>query len=463
MKKTDRPDSVSELVKSVTEDFETWRTARKDFDLQWQLNMDFMRGNQNNYISNFDTVVNVGKRFYWQQREVFNHISPLIEARLAKLTNIDAKGQLYVVPLGDSTRDKECAETSNRIIKSAFEKADIKSLADKANTWSEITGSAFYKVVWNNNGGRFIGEAGGGNVFEGDIEIVVCSPFEIYPDNLTAGGIGELDGIIHAKPYSVAAIKKLWGVDVIGGDVEIYEFNRVSKNGSAILKSSAMVIERYKNGRLTIVAGGKLLYDGTYEWMPFIRQTSERLPSSFFGRSVIERLIPVQRAYNSVKNRKTEFLNRLACGVLAVEDGSVDTEALENDGLAPGTVLVYKQGSPAPKFIESCGAPEFEREEERLLQEFVDISGGADIYRGENSSASGVALEIMVEQDRMRMAQAISSAQQARKNIAVAALKLYKKYAGSKRLERLADGGFVQLFTWESADIISTEVKLLSK
>ena len=45
---------------------------------------------------------------------------------------------------------------------------------------------------------------------------------------------------------------------------------------------------------------------------------------------MVERAIPVQRAYNAVKNRKHEFLNRIAMGVLTVEDGSVDTDNLES-------------------------------------------------------------------------------------------------------------------------------------
>ena len=59
--------------------------------------------------------------------------------------------------------------------------------------------------------------------------------------------------------------------------------------------------------------------------------------TNFFGTSVVERIIPVQRAYNTVKNRKHEFMNRMAVGVMAVEDGSVDTDDLEEEGLPPGS------------------------------------------------------------------------------------------------------------------------------
>ena len=56
------------------------------------------------------------------------------------------------------------------------------------------------------------------------------------------------------------------------------------------------------------------------------------LPGAFFGTCVVDRMIPLQRAYNAVRNRKHEFLNRLTMGVVAVEDGSVDAEALAEEG-----------------------------------------------------------------------------------------------------------------------------------
>jgi len=442
-----KSDTTGKIVQEVIADFEGRKTARRPFELQWQLNIDFMRGNQNNYISNFDTVTAAGKQFYWQQREVFNHISPLIETRLGKLAG-DAE-VFSVVPLADTDHDARCAEKCTKIVKSAFKKAGMTSLVDQANMWAELTGTAFYKVVWDNNKGL---------VGEGDVTVVVCSPFEIYPENLSAGDANETS-IIHAKAYTTAAIKKFWGVDVAGADIEVHDFNRTTRQAGGLLKNACMVIERYKDGRLTIVAGDKLLYDGEHYDLPFVRQTSESFPGSFFGRSVIERAIPVQRAYNAVKNRKTEFLNRLACGVVAVEDGSVDIEALENDGLAPGTVIVYRQGTTPPKFVEGSAIPaELEREEERLLREFALITGGTDIARTEVSSISGVALEIMVQQDKHRIRRAIVSGKNARAAVASHILRLYKHYATAARLERLVNGRCVELFTWTNEDITSQEV-----
>jgi len=306
--------------------------------------------------------------------------------------------------------------------------------------------------------GRIVGEISGEPLKEGDVEIIVCSPFEIYPDSLSAGDVEQVSSIIHARPYTVEQIKRIWGVDVAGSDVEIYDFN---KSGRAVLGDAVMVIERYKDGELVIIAGDKILFRGAYEGQPFVRQTCEATPTSFYGKSVIERAIPVQRALNACKNRKIEFMNRLACGVLAVEQNSVDVEALENDGLAPGTIVEYKVGAKVPQFITGDNVPsELEREEERLLSELATITNGSDITRGDFANVSGVALEIMVAQDQLRIRRALLSGQNARVLVARKLLRLYRKYATEARIDRLVRGKIVEVFTWSKNDIKSDEVVL---
>ena len=457
--KTDK----QKLAVEVQNDFETRKTARRQIELQWQLNIDFLHGRQNNYITNMNTVASGGKRYFWQSREVYNHIAPLIESRMAKLAG--AGEQISVVPIGSGEKDAQCAEKCEQIVKAAFKKVDMKSLADQANMWAEMTGTAFYKVVWDNNAGRVVGRVkgdkieGAGEIREGDVSVTVCSPFEIYPDSLTAGDINRLGSIIHARPLPINQIKNIWGVEIAGGDVEVHDFNNTGS--SAVLRNAALVIERYKDGELTIVAGDKVLYHGAYDFMPFIRQTCESLPCAFFGKSVIERAVPVQRAYNAVKNRKTEFLNRLTCGVIAVEENSVDIEALETDGLAPGTIVQYRSGSVAPRFLDGGSVPaELEREEERLLTELATITGGSDISRGEFSNVSGVAMEIMVAQDLLRIRRSLQSGQSARGAVASMVLKLYRKYAKESRLDRLTHGKTVNVFTWTRGDITSDEIEV---
>ena len=171
------------------------------------------------------------------------------------------------------------------------------------------------------------------------------------------------------------------------------------------------------DGRLVIVAGDKLLFDGPLPYInrengergfPFVRQVSQNMAGCFWGMSIIDRLIPIQRSYNAVKNRKHEFLNRISMGVLTVEDGSVDVDNLQEEGLSPGKVLIYRQGSEPPKVMDSGSVPiEFTYEEERLINELMVISGTSELSRNSatpTNVTSGVALRLLIEQDDSRLA-----------------------------------------------------------
>lgn len=93
------------------------------------------------------------------------------------------------------------------------------------------------------------------------------------------------------------------------------------------------------------------------DWLLHKHAFSEDELYGEFG--LVEQLIPLQRQYNAINNRYYELLNRLYIGDVVVEDGSVDIDALEEDGLAPGKVLIYRQGAvpptisyPDPKTLE---------------------------------------------------------------------------------------------------------------
>lgn len=63
---------------------------------------------------------------------------------------------------------------------------------------------------------------------------------------------------------------------------------------------------------------------------------------------LVDMLIPCQQSYNALKGRYAEYVDKLSIGEIVVEDGSVDTDTLAEDGLAPGKILVYRQGSVPP-------------------------------------------------------------------------------------------------------------------
>lgn len=466
---------AEDVVVDIKRDFAERQKARRPYELTWQLNMNFVMGNQYCQITPHGSIQQEEKYYFWQEKQVYNHIAPIVETRLSRLNRV--RPRPIARPFSGSDSDVKSAELSTKILDSTRDKMRLSELVTRATSWSEVCGTSFYKVIWDSDAD--------------DVSLSVCSPFEIYPDSNVAQGLDDCSSVIHANVMPREDAERKWNVKLKGETVKIFALSSAVGAGGlgynsvvpSITQESkndqVLVLERYTkpngenpNGKLEIVAGNQLLYSGELPYkigndcariFPFIRQISGEQTGCFWGASIVERVIPVQRAYNAVKNRKHEFLNRLAMGVLTVEDGSVDTDNLEEEGLSPGKILVYRQGSEQPKLMDSGSVPsDFAFEEDRLLQEFVTISGVSEFARNSSTPTtvtSGVALQLIAEQDDIRLATSIDSVKLAIKTIAKYTLRMYKQYVSKARLMRLADSeNSAELFYFAGSDIGSDDI-----
>lgn len=475
-----------ELVSSVFEDFERRRNERKFLERQWKLNLNYLAGNQYCEVDLTGEIREEEKYYGWQSRSVFNHIAPIIDTRLAKLSRVRPTFSVRASSGEDS--DLKMAEISTEILNSTYQRVSLDKVIKMATLWSETLGTVFYKITWNDKKGKVLGEKDGLKIKEGDVEISAISPFEIFPDSISHSEIEDLKSIIHARAVDVDVIEEIYSKRVIGEEIDVFSFDKLEesylvrnsdKKTSSTLKNHALVLEKYfapskeyPNGRLVIVTKDELLYDGELPYengvdgkraFPFVKQTSLTRAGSFFGESVIERLIPLQRAYNAVKNRKYEFMNRISMGVLKVEDGSVDTDELIDEGLSPGKIIVYRQGARPPEIMNSNSIPaDFSYEEERLYSEFMTISGTSELSRNYDtfrSQLSGAALELLIEQDETRLAITSDSIRNAVKDIAKQILRIYKQFATTTRIMKNAGNSkHVKVFYFKSSDISSDDV-----
>ena len=476
-----------EIVSAVLEDFKKRQEARRPVELNWRLNMNFVIGNQFSEISPRGDVEEYGRQYFWQCREVYNHIAPILETRLSKLARV--KAQASVRPSSPDDADRASAEVATKLIRAVSADNGFSALMSEANVWSEVTGSAFYKVTWDTQKGMAL--TADGTLREGDVKITVCPPFEIFPENIAVAELDAQPSLMHVKVMGVGDVFRIWGRRVEGRTLNVFSFENadvlgglgyhatVPKMVTEAREDAALVIEKYElpseshpDGRLIIVAGETLVHDGPLPYIngedgtrgyPFAKQVCLESLGNFFGGSVVERIIPVQRAYNAVKNRKHEFMNRIAMGVLAVEDGSVDTDALEEEGLPPGKILVYRQGSAPPVMLNAGQVPaEFGREEEKLLNEFVMISGVSEVTtysQVPSNVASGTAISLLLEQDDTRISLTADSLREAVKRIGRHIIRLYKQFADAPRMKRVVgEGGEVEVMQFRSGDLGSEDV-----
>lgn len=491
-KNIDEKIKEEDLVNEIYLDYQRRKEEKRPYELSFELNMNFVAGNQNTYITSNGNLQTIKKEYPFEKREVFNHCAPIVETRLAKLARV--RPTMSVRPSSSSESDIACAKLGKNILDSFSVQRNLGEIIAEATLWSEVCGTSFYKVVWDRDIGALIGKNKNNEIVHlGDVSISVCSPFEIFPDSCSAKDLNSCESLMYVKAYPVDVIKDAYNIEVEGEDLDVFTFNTVSnlsfKAGNSNItkyvkstkKNHALVIEKYErpskdypNGRLVIVAGKKIVFDGDLPYMvgddfkrdfPFVRQICTQVAGQFWGVSVVERCIPIQRAYNAIKNRKHEFIGRLASGVLAVEDGSVDTDDLEEEGLAPGKILIYRAGSNVPNFLNIGSIPtDFSREEDRLLDEFITVSGVSELMRGSNvpsGVSSGTALNLLIEQDDTRLSVTADNIRSSIKEVAKKVIRLYKQFASVQRLSKTTnEDGEIELFYWSGSDLTSDDVVL---
>ena len=459
---------AEELVREVREDFARRQSERRSFELTWRLNQCYLAGREAR-VSARGELEPEERRYEWQETEVFNHIAPIVDTRCAKLGRV--RPAMAVRAAGPGEDDLYAAKLATQLLKSMAARTGLPEKIGEATMWSESLGTVFYRLGWNPRGGRRLSPS----VWEGEVDIAVLPAYEVYPENLWEADLQAQPSILLARAVPVGELSERYG-----REVEAEAAVALSPGfGTQALESCATLIERfekpsarYPGGRYLAVAGQQLLScgelpyrvgpDGAFAY-PLVRQTAIELAGRFFGTSVVERLIPVQRAYNAVKNRKFEYLGRIAAGVYAVEDGSVDVEELEEEGLRPGKIVQYRQGSRPPFILDYSRVPaDFQYEEDRLQNEFIRISGVSEITRNSqlpSGVSSGVALSLLVEQDETRLSVSAEHIRSALKALGGMSIRLYRQFATAERLLHAAgEGDALEAYYFTGSDLCADDV-----
>ena len=182
-----------DIIADIRRDFASRAEARRPFETQWRLNINFYMGNQYCTAQASGDITDVERDYYWQEREVFNHISSLVETRQAKLNTV--RPTLTVRPFSSDDDDVKTAKSASKILSSTCDKLDMDAILTEGTMWSEVCGTAFYFVGWDVNAGLDVGDG----VFEGDVCVSVAPPFEIYPDSLFSQSIKDCRSVIRDR------------------------------------------------------------------------------------------------------------------------------------------------------------------------------------------------------------------------------------------------------------------------
>jgi hypothetical protein len=133
----------------------------------------------------------------------------------------------------------------------------------------------------------------------------------------------------------------------------------------------------------------------------------------FYGTSIIEDLLPVQKEYNRTRSQIIENKNRMAKIQLMAPRGSIEVQKVTSE---PGQVILYTPGYAPPQPIPLQNLPAYVLQEvQQLQQDMDDISGQHEVSRGQNPAqvTAATALSYLQEQDDTKLSGTIESLESA--------------------------------------------------
>ena len=491
-----------DIIARVRSDARKRKDARNAYEQQWILNSNYLVGNQycdiNPYSGEVQQQDGVDDR---QERRVFNQIAPLYETRNANLGKLSYS--MRVKPQTNELDDYAKADVSTSILQFKQRQSDFNMRNKTAISWSELCGSCFWLSWWDSSKGDKVAEKveifiNDKNVteekrtayYQGDVEYGILTPYEVLPESLTKQDISGQRSIIIEQAVTVKDIKDMYGIDVDGCEISTFELTPIGSGGGYGYQNTVMALgkktisdaqtvltyferpsKNLPDGRMIIVIGEEhLVYYGPlpYGEIPVVQIKCREIPGQFYGRSVIEDLIPLQKEYNDCKNRLHEHIKCTSIGNLAFEEGSIDVDEYEDGYLEPRRMMSYKRGFSPPHYIQTPNLPgEIINEIQTLKNDMEYIAGVSQLMvTGSTPSGvtSGTAIQNLREIDNTRLSLTGDHIRTSVKNLAKLWLKLYKLYATTPRIvSYVGSNNIAKALTWSNEDIQSTDVEFVTE
>ena len=487
-----------DIISMVKERLENSRNERLPYEKQWTLNSNFLMGNQFCDINLATGMIEqIEPTYDWLEREAYNQIAPIIETRIANLKKINYR--MKVNPKTDELDDYSKAEISSKILHYLQMESDFETKKNTMIAWNELCGNCFFLSWWDvSKGEKYaveheiymdndgIEKKKEKAYYTGDVDYGIISPYEVFPESVYKQTIEAQRYIIIEQVKTVDDIYDLYGVEVKGGKVETFQLtplpsgggyghvNTLMTMGHRTVENAAKLITYFErpsrkrpDGRMIIAAGDdKLIYYGKlpYKRIPLVQCICREVAGQFFGRSVIEDLIPRQRAYNGCVNRIHEYIKRVSIQGYFVEEGSVDMDEFAENGIAPGEALEYARGQAPPTPIQNNNLPsEIMNERYQLVRDMEYVAGVSQLTTAGSAPSgvtSGVAIEAIKATDDTRLSLTGDYVRNSIRNLARIWLEIYRQYANVRRAVRISGGNSLpDCIVWSSEDITSYDIE----
>lgn len=437
-----------DVAKRLFAEYRRRRDERLPLERAWALCAAFYTGNQHCDVhpESGELTPILPLRDY-EEQGVYNRIAPLMDTRLSALRRLSYA--LSVRPRTADAEDSEKSAIATRLLAYAQEEGGFAEKKNEMITEAELYGTSFLLSYWKEEEGSE----------EASVGYRVLSPFAVFPESLCKSTVKEQENFLLADVLSTAEIEDSFGVRVAGGDTDVYALSPTACGGmwgsfgsslsfsgaregdtATVLTYLEKPSKRHPKGLYILATEDQVLWysDLPYDEIPLVMLRSRDMPSQFFGRSPILDLIPLQRAYNGVKNKIHDYIRAVAANPMLVPEGSIpDIEAFAAEGLPPGEILEYNADRGKPEPLSPAPIPaEIRFECERLCAEMEYVAGVSQLTvmgRTPSGVTSGTAIANLREIDNARLALTGENLRLCVRQAALSWLSIFRRYISGFR------------------------------
>lgn len=485
------------LVAWVRAEYEKCKTARKQEEQEWYLQLSFYNGYQ------YHSWKSVGKQQMLAEepnpqslpRVTVNRIEPIIRTEIAKTSS--GHPSATVIPASNDEEDLMAAHAAEQVWASIYNRENFQTkVLQKSEFWRATTGNAFIKTYWDPTRqevtpvpevDQFTGQKTMKQKVSsvGDVRFEVVSPFHLFVPDLAEEDIEQQPYIFNVYTKSEQWVRKTFK-NVLPDNFtptkvstsEILDAALMDLRGADNSKpESVLVIEMWckpggnkwlPNGGLVTIVDQEIvqLADNGIPYVhgqyPFSHTYS--VPTGkFYRRGVIKSLIPIQREYNRVRSQIIHAKNLMSKPQMMYQEGSVDPRKIT---ARAGVWVPVRPGFSFPQPVPIQPLPSYVLNEVQQLQsDFEDISGQHQISRGEGGGVTAAtALNYLAERDDSYLTTVFSSIEAAIEKAAKQSLSLYVQYVDQPRIiKTVGDDGSFDATILAGADIANgTDIRIES-
>jgi len=451
------------LTEDLDEKLEEAKDARLSLEPQWHENLAFYLGKQ---WLRWDPV---RRRLMkpdvppWRVLVTANFIQGVIRTEYAKMTK--QKPTVGVQPRTNNPDDEAQARASEKILEYLWRQTGTHKATKRALLWALVTGTGVLKIFWDPTAGDEIDEG----VNLGEIVVVSCSPFEIYPDPF-GETLEEKHWLFHVKIHSADYVKAKYDADIdpepVTGD-EYAEAQVLNFTGDIVAGPRKGVVikeywerpsEEYPDGRYVVYARDQVLASGPNPYpriyLPFVEIPHIPVPGRFWGESTVTFLKDIQRNYNKSRSQIIEIRNLMAKPKWLVPKGSIDRSITT----APAEIVDYTPvGGFKPEPVKGGDvSATYWRDLEQCRHEMYEISGQHEVSHAQvpGEVRSGIAIAYLQEQDDTRLNPTVQAYETAIEKLETYKLELARQFYAEPRTARIVgEENRAEVFEFSAEDI----------